>query len=265
VSSASSVLEHSFFSNTQASELQIQPSPVVAVQCPAMSEFDTADCLNRYRALVREQPDRFINPDGDIYEILLDDERIERARRDAFNVRQALGLPTDDMRVGVLAVDPYLLLMREAVRFADGGYGLYNRLMVPAGVAILPVVGDAIALLHRFRHGTRAWHLEAPRGVLTGSGTRVEEAERELLEEMGTPPLELTDLGELHSTSGCIDEILHLYLARIGDVGRPDQHEAIAAIEVLPVPTVEQLVAEGRITDAPTLALFLRARLRGYV
>src|SRR5437867_10164942 len=143
-----------------------------------MSDFDLADCMDRYRALVSDRPERFRNPDGDIYEILLDEQQIDRARRDAHSQRCADGLAAEDTRVGVLAVDPYLVVMRDAVRFADGSYGLYNRLMVPSGAAILPLVGDAIALLHRFRHGTRAWHLEAPRGSLSGTGTLAEEAER---------------------------------------------------------------------------------------
>jgi hypothetical protein len=48
-----------------------------------MSDFDLADCLDRYRGLVSDRPERFKNPDGDIYEILLDDQQIDRARRDA--------------------------------------------------------------------------------------------------------------------------------------------------------------------------------------
>jgi len=228
-----------------------------------MSDFDPADCLARYRALVRDRPDRFTNPDGDIYEILHEDSAIERARRDALGHRRAEGLPTDDIRVGVLAVDPYLIVMRDAVRFADGRYGLYNRLMVPSGAAILPVLDNAIALLYRFRHGTRQWHMEVPRGSFSGVGTRAEEAERELLEEIGSRPLELVDLGELHATTGCLDEVHQLYLARIDAVGAPDKHEAIEEIKVLPVATVERLIADGQITDGPTLALFLRARLRG--
>jgi ADP-ribose pyrophosphatase len=230
-----------------------------------MSAFDTADCLTRYRALVHDQPDRFTNPDGDIYEILHEDYAIERARRDALDHRRAEGLRTDDTRVGVLAVDPYLLVVRDAVRFADGRYGLYNRIMMPIGAAILPVLGNSIALLHRFRHGTRRWHLEAPRGGLSGQGTSAQDAERELREEIGSTATEIIDLGQLHATTGCLDEEHHLYLARIDAVGAPDKHEAIARIEVLPVGTVERLIADGEITDGPTLALFLRARLRGYL
>ena len=230
-----------------------------------MSDFDSADCLERYLALVRERPDRFTNPDGDIYQILLDTPQMDRARRDAEHHRREERLPSDDTRVGILAVDPYLMVMRDAVRFADGTYGLYNRLMVPSGAAILPVLGDTIALLHRFRHGTRRWHIEAPRGSFSGVGTRRDEAERELLEEIGARPVELVDLGELHSTTGCLDEEHQLYLARIEALGTADRHEAIESIKVLPIPAVERMIADGQITDGPTLALFLRARLRGYL
>jgi ADP-ribose pyrophosphatase len=230
-----------------------------------MRDFDAADCLARYRALIRERPECFTNPEGDVYEILLEDHLIDRAQREALTSRDAEGLSTSDTRVGVLADDPYLLVLRDAVRFADGRYGLYNRLIVPAGAAILPVIGDSIALLHRFRHGTRQWHIEAPRGSFSGIGTRIEEAERELLEEIGAKPVELIDLGELHSTTGVFDELHQLYLAKIVSVGSPDRHEAIESIRVLPIPTVEELIASGDITDGPTLALFLRARLRGYL
>src|SRR5437899_73629 len=82
-----------------------------------------ADSMDRYRALVRDRPERFRNPDGDIYEILLDEQQIDRARRDAHSQRCADGLAAEDTRVGVLAVDPYLVVMRDAVRFADGSYG----------------------------------------------------------------------------------------------------------------------------------------------
>ena len=230
-----------------------------------MSDFDSADCLERYLALVRERPDRFTNPDGDIYQILLDTPQMDRARRDAEHHRREERLPSGDTRVGVLAVDPYLMVMRDAVRFADGTYGLYNRLMVPSGAAILPVLGDTIALLHRFRHGTRRWHVEAPRGAFSGVGTRRDEAERELFEEIGARPIEVIDLGEVHSTTGCLDEEHQLYLARIEALGTADRHEAIESIKVLPIPAVERMIGDGAITDGPTLALFLRARLRGYL
>ena len=230
-----------------------------------MPEFDTTDCLNRYLALARERPDRFHNPPGDIYEILLDPARIAHASREAETSRRREGLSAVDTRVGVLAEDPYLISMRDAVRFADGSYGLYNRLLVPSGAAILPIMGETIVLLHRFRHGTRAWHLEIPRGSFSGVGTRADEARRELQEEIGAVAHELIDLGTLHSTTGCLDEEHQLYVARISGVGAPDRHEAIASLQRFSVPVMEAKIADGTITDGPTLAAFLRARLRGHL
>jgi hypothetical protein len=77
-------------------------------------------------------------------------------------------------------------------------------------------------------------------------------------------PERADQLGTLHSTTGCLDRNFTCISALNETVGRPDKHEAIESIRVLPIPTVEQLIAEGEITDGPTLALFLRARLRGY-
>jgi ADP-ribose pyrophosphatase len=233
-----------------------------------MSEYDAAACLTRYLEIARERPERFENPKGEIYEILLDPERIAHAQSEARRVRVRDGMPADDLRVGVLAEDPYLLVVRDAVKFADGTYGLYNRLMVPSGAAILPVNnfdGGRIVLLDRFRHGTRAWHLEIPRGSFSGEGTHEDEARRELQEEIGAGVVEMIDLGLLHSTTGCLDEMHHLYMARVDGVGVPDRHEAIVALRTFSVEETAAKISDGTITDGPTLAAFLRARLRGYL
>ena len=227
------------------------------------ADFDGDSCLNRYRALVQARPDQFINPPGEIYEILLTPTQIEHAQGEAARRRLAEGLPPGDLRVGVLADDPYLMLMRDAVRFADGSYGLYNRLLVPGGAAVLPTIGDSVVLLNRFRHGTRRRHLEAPRGAFSGTATKEGDARRELLEETGAVASALVDLGELHSSTGCLDEVHQLFLARIDRVGLPDKHEAVTALETIPVARFEAMIGDGTITDGPTLALFLRARLRG--
>lgn len=230
-----------------------------------MSEYGSKESLARYFELVRERPDQFVNPPGDIYEILLDPARIEHAQAEARRARERDGLSSHDTRVGVLADDPYLLVLRDAVRFADGSYGLYNRLIVPSGAAILPVLDGRIVLLNRFRHGTRAWHLEAPRGSFSGEGTHEDEARRELSEEIGATATEMIDLGTLHSTTGCLDEAHHLFMARIDGIGMPDKHEAIVEFSTLTVGELERQIADGGITDGPTLALFLRARLRGHL
>lgn len=224
-----------------------------------------SECLTRYLDMARQRPQLFANPPGDIYEILLDPARILRAQAEARQRRAAGGLPHDDLRVGVLARDPYVTVLREAVRFPDGTHGLYNRLLVPFGVAMLPLIDDKVVLLDRFRHGTRTWHLEAPRGCADGDGGFEADARRELAEEIGAEGIALTDLGLLHSSSGCLDETYHLYLARIAAFGPPEAHEAIRELRLVPVAELEALIATGELSDGPTLACFLRARLRGHL
>ena len=99
-----------------------------------MPSFDAADCLRRYRDLVSGQAELFVNPPGLVYEILMAPGEIGAAREAVRRDRASQGLDTGDIRVGVLASDPYATVLREAVRFPDRSLGLYNRLLVPGGV-----------------------------------------------------------------------------------------------------------------------------------
>jgi ADP-ribose pyrophosphatase len=230
-----------------------------------MSDFDEDAALAHYLELGRRRPELFANPEGQIYEILAERGEIAAAREAARRERGSQGLPAEDTRVGVLSEDPYLLALRDAVRFPDGGLGLYNRLVVPPGVAILPLLGERIVLIHRFRHGTRGFHYEIPRGMAAHPGDPAEDARRELEEEIGTAPRELVPLGRMHPSSGVVNESITLFLARVDRLGRPDRHEAIATLEAYPVAEVERMVDDGRLSDGPSLAAILRARLRGLV
>ena len=130
-----------------------------------MPPFDAADCLRRYRDLVGGQADLFVNPPGLVYEILAAAGEMSEAQEAARASRKSHGLDVEDTWVGVLASDPYATVLREAVRFPDGSLGLYNRLLVPGGVVVLPILRGSIVLIHRFRHGMRCFAYEAPRVI----------------------------------------------------------------------------------------------------
>jgi ADP-ribose pyrophosphatase len=115
-----------------------------------MPPFDAADCLRRYHDLVGGQAELFVNPPGLVYEILAAAEEMSEAQEAARGSSKSHGLDVEDTRVGVLASDPYATVLREAVRFPDGSLGLYNRLLVPGGVVVLPVLRGSIVLIHRF-------------------------------------------------------------------------------------------------------------------
>ncbi len=228
-----------------------------------MPSFDAADCLRRYRDLVSRQAGLFINPPGLVYDILTAPGEVGAAQEAVRRSRASDGLDIGDTRVGVLASDPYATVLREAVRFPDGSLGLYNRLVVPGGVVVLPVLRGSIVLIHRFRHGTRRFAYEAPRGIAGEAESIEADARRELVEEIGAVAAELVDLGEVATTSGIVGEVMHLFLARIDSFGAPDRHEAIASILCCTIEETERMIAHSAISDGPTLAAYLRAKLAG--
>ena len=130
-------------------------------------------------------------------------------------------------------------------------------------VAVLPVLDGRLVLIRRFRHGTRSWLLEAPRGIVEAPATPADDARRELKEEIGASVTALHDLGEFHPSAGVIAESMKLYLAHIDRIGELETHEAITGVEVLTAAQADELIARGEVTDGPTLAAYLRARLRG--
>lgn len=105
----------------------------------------TGDPVLRYDVLRGERPELFRNEPGGI-EILTDPAAVEAAG-------------------GVVYQDPYVLLVRDAVRFPDGRTGTYMRSVsatAAPGCVILPLLGDRMVLIEHYRHATRSWHWEIP-------------------------------------------------------------------------------------------------------
>jgi len=170
-------------------------------------------------------------------------------------------------QVGIAFRDQYLLLLRDAVRFPDGTVGTYIRFVDPRdgvpGVIVLPIYQGQILLLRHFRHATRSWHLEIPRGFGWQGLTSEESASRELEEEIGATPSRLVSLGQTYPNTGMTSECDELFYAEVESYGNAEAQEAI--IEILPtsLPEFERMLRENEITDGFTLAAYARAKLKG--
>ncbi len=95
-------------------------------------------------------------------------------------------------RTGIVAEDAYWIWLRDPVRFPTGTMGTYGRIIWksqlngPVGVAVMPILPDGkIALNLNFRHATRSWEWELPRGARNEGESIEEAAQRELNEETG--------------------------------------------------------------------------------
>jgi ADP-ribose pyrophosphatase len=226
--------------------------------------YDDEFCLDRYRALFRIEPELSENTAGCPTEILLDPIEIRRAQ-DAVRIeRTAAGQPTVDLRVGLLAEDHYLgYVVRDAVKFSDGRYGLYNRIVASGGVVVLPILNGDIALIRIFRHPPRRWLLEAPQGLVPPGADPMEEARRELVEEMGASVAELFPLGIVYTSTALTSENLKVFAAKITGTGAPQLSEGIDSVHIIPRNEIDGLLLDGTICDGPTTTAITRARLRG--
>lgn len=230
-----------------------------------MSSDQEEPSLRRYRELLASNPELFNNPADCPTKLLFGAEDIRQAGSDVLTERKNRGWPVNDLRVGVLAEDPYIgYVIRDAVRFFDGKHGLYNRVVASGGIVVLPILPNgSIALIRIFRHPARRWFLEAPQGFVLPGTEPAEEARRELMEEMGASVGELTSLGIVYTSTALTSENLKMFTANITAFGDPQRSEGIESIRTIAKGDIDRLVLDGTITDGPTMSLILRARMRG--
>lgn len=149
------------------------------------------------------------------------------------------------------------------VEIGQRGRHTYQIIRHPGGAGVLPVHDDGtISLIRQLRPAVAAIMLEIPAGRLGPAEPPEECARRELLEETGITAAELIPLGTVCSSPGVFDEVVHLFAAT--GISQGDaQPEADEEIEVLRLPLMEALLmaADGRISDAKTLAALLRWQL----
>jgi ADP-ribose pyrophosphatase len=220
----------------------------------------------QYLELVRSRPELFANPPGAAFHILLDESEMDEAEAFMADQLRRIGAPAEWATVGVVFRDQYLLLVRDAVRYYDGSVGTYIREVVLepriVGVAILPVWQDKVLLIRHFRHATRAWHLEIPRGF--GSAEDAEQSAcQELAEEIGASGVVLTSLGEIYPDTGLGNSRVALFYAVVTSYGSPESMEGISEVLPTPVADFEQMIGGCRLDDGYLLAAYGRAKARG--
>ncbi|MET7616999.1 NUDIX hydrolase [Streptomyces sp. NPDC005408] len=202
--------------------------------------------MDTYDRLRTERPELFVNPPGGI-EILTDPASVAAAG-------------------GVVYEDPYVMLLRDPVRFPDGRTGTYIRSIgttAEPGCVVLPLLDGEVVLVEHFRHATRSWLWEVPRGFGTSGLGGEQNAAKELREEIGAGVRELIPLGAIHPDAGALGDRVLLYAARIDAIGDLAHGEGIRSTLTLPFAEAEEMVGDGRIMDAFTIAVLSRARLAG--
>jgi len=202
----------------------------------------------RYYQLIEERPELFSNKIGDsTVKIIIDPNDI----RD-FEIE-------NNVVLGVIYQDQYIILLKDLVTHPNGKRGTYIRIISAtrnSGVVILPILDDCIIFLKHFRHSTRSYHYEIPRGFGSDDLSVEENAAKELFEETGYSIRELRFLGRVHPDTGLLSTQANVYAAYV-DVNAQsatDEEEAVCSIELIKMEAVKQMVASGEITDGYSLS-----------
>jgi len=182
--------------------------------------------------------------EGEI-EVVMDPVEISRIEKIQENRLIKKGFSAEDAkefsRVGVICEDQYWIWLRDAVYFPNGIPGTYNRQLWKSqllggypGVAVLPILPSGhVVLILTYRHATRSWELELPRGSVDAHETMEEAARRELQEETGMEVTSMNYLGGVAADSGVLSSAIPVYLGRVSFQGRTNQEYSEAISDVI--------------------------------
>jgi ADP-ribose pyrophosphatase len=176
------------------------------------------------------------------------------------------------VKTGILIKDELHYVVRDAVKFPSGDVEaqlrVVSRYMVdgPAGVVAIAARDGKIFLREMFRHGTRRWELETPRGGREKGYTPEEAARQEIDEELGFSVKSIEKIGEVCGETAFVASTLPIFWADL-EPGPPRDHpestEAFGRIIELSPSQLKQRIVNGDIRDGYTLAAVLFAQFAG--
>lgn len=161
---------------------------------------------------------------------------------------------TEWSRIGIIAEDPYLYWFRDDVIFPSGHQGTCERIIWKSGldghpgIAIFPISPEGKFILKlNYRHATRSWEVEIPRGMNQKEESLHAAAQRELLEKTGYQLDDLLKLGTLAPDSGILTSIIPIVACKGKNPSNnaPDDTEAILDNLLLTLEELEAGVLQG--------------------
>lgn len=202
-------------------------------------------------------------------EIVTDSQAIAEIVETYREKLQSLNLNSDVASVGVLLEDDHILVIRDPVKFPSGQTSTYFRVLQrpgldgPLGVVMLPFCDGLIYLRKIFRHATRRWELECPKGYKQKDFSLAETAKNEISEELGLEVKDIRDIGSLASDTGLSAGIIQAYWVVL-EGGKPhpspEEGEAFGPIVAIAPHEIMEKIRAGEIRDGVTLSVLQLAQ-----
>lgn len=160
--------------------------------------------------------------------------------------------------------NPWIGLTEYQVINPSGNPGIYGKVHFKNyAIGIVPLDDDLNTyLVGQYRFPLNQYSWEIPEGGGPLEIPLLESAKRELLEETGLKATEWTEVQRLHLSNSVTDELSILYMARGLQQfeAEPEDTEQLI-VKKVPFETAYQMVIDGEITDAMSVAAILKVKI----
>ena len=148
-----------------------------------------------------------------------------------------------------------LTVKKKEVLLPDGSTSTREVVVHPGAVAVVALDEENhLYLVEQYRSPLERTLLELPAGKLDAGENPKDCASRELAEEIGKAPEELTLLSSIYVSPGYTDEKIHIFLATaLRDVPKIDVPGEFLTVKRIPLALLPALIEEGKIEDGKTL------------
>jgi len=175
-------------------------------------------------------------------------------------------------KTGILIEDTLHFFVRDAVKFPSGEVRTQMRVIGctmsdgPSGVVALAWRDGKVFLRKMFRHATRRWELETPRGQRETGFSAEEAARKEIDEELGFQVKSIEKIGDVCGDTALLASTLPIFWAELKPGpprDHPEKSEAFGEIVSLTPAQLRSRVLKGDIRDGYTLSAITFAQLAG--
>jgi ADP-ribose pyrophosphatase len=177
----------------------------------------------------------------------------------------------NDVGFGVLYEDKYIRLVKDPVVFPNESMGGYVRILNSTesnhtgGAVIIPIIGEQVAFVRVFRHATRSWEIELPRGFQDPHISESENARKEIQEELGVDVLVLSRIGIIKPNTGLLSSTIAVFVATLAN---DPEIDAVDSIEIhsrvlVPRNDIDDFMRTTPVTCSISLSALCLARLHG--
>lgn len=219
--------------------------------------------IDAYLELIAQYPHLVQDPEHQL-PVVTDKATLLEQQEQLYSNADAKGKARIWYDLGIVAQDPWVVVLRDLVRFPNGSYGGYIRTLNRRSqiersgkdVVVLVTIEGQVLLMKHFRHDDRQWHWECPRGFGEAGLSPAQNAEKEVQEETG---LEILNLQQLNGND---EQIAYFRAECRGTAKNTDDQESIDSYILASPDTVKQMLVNGQVSDPYTVRAIMLASLQ---